>query len=50
MKHITVMTGENNLILNVVFATLAQASVVTNGCCYITNLYGWVQFDWPVKM
>ena len=45
MKHITVMTGENNLILNVVFATLAQASVVTNGCCYITNLYGWVQFD-----
>jgi len=39
------MIGENELILNPVFATLMQGSVLTDKCYYITNLDGRVELN-----
>jgi hypothetical protein len=45
MKNITIMIGENQLILNAVLATLGEGSVVTDKWCYITDLHGWVELN-----
>jgi hypothetical protein len=45
MENITVMIGENKLILNAVLATLGDVSVVTDKWCYITNLHGWIELN-----
>ena len=45
MKNVTVMIGENDLVLNLVFATLAQGSVLTDRWYYIINLHGWVKLN-----
>ena len=45
MKNVTAMVGENDLVLNPVFATLAQGSVVTDKWYYITNLHGRVELN-----
>jgi hypothetical protein len=39
------MIGENELVLNPVFATLMQQSVLTNKWYCIANLHGWVKLN-----
>jgi hypothetical protein len=49
MKNITVMIGENELVINPVLATLCEGSVATDRLadrwCGITNLHGWFEFN-----
>ncbi len=45
MKNVTVMIGENDLVLNPVFATLAQGSVVAYKWYSVTNLPGRVELN-----
>jgi hypothetical protein len=45
MKNITVMIGENELVVNPVLATLCEGSVVTDRWCGITNLPGWFELN-----
>jgi hypothetical protein len=45
MKNITVMIGENKLVLNAVLATLGEGSIITEKWCYITDLDGWLELN-----